>query len=123
MPDAAASGDAIMLRGKKNMLATECSRPTATKAEMGKMMARIFPATSRAAMASHTARQTRMLHKIPRKKSLTEPQGHLRLYKGNRLGADGAGPDVAHARHKFGRNRVMVPTQAGALTFRAGSTF
>jgi hypothetical protein len=51
--------------GMKYMFATLCSNPAATKAEMGGMIARIFPAVVRAEKVIQTARQTRMLHMIP----------------------------------------------------------
>src|SRR3972149_6625634 len=52
---------------KKYMFATLCSKPAATNAEMGNTMAMILSVTLRPAMAIHTARHTRMLHKIPLK--------------------------------------------------------
>src|SRR5574341_8802 len=52
--------------GRKYMLTTECSKPQATKALMGKTIARTLSATPRAPMQSHTARHTSTLHKIPR---------------------------------------------------------
>ena len=53
--------------GMKYMFATQCSKPAATKALTGRMMARILSVTLRAPSASHTARQTSTLHRIPRK--------------------------------------------------------
>ena len=43
------------------MLATTWSKPSATNAMIGKKMARILPATSSAASAIHTPRQTSQL--------------------------------------------------------------
>ena len=45
----------MMASGTRNMLATECSRPIATNAEMGNQMAIIFPPTSRACDARYAA--------------------------------------------------------------------
>ncbi len=53
----------------KYMFATECSKPDATKAIMGKKIAHILPVISVAAILSHTARTTSQLHKIPRTKA------------------------------------------------------
>merc|ERR1719506_2403895 len=52
--------------GMMNMLATECSSPSATNAEMGNQMATIFPAASRAKEAMYTAMQTSQLQRMPR---------------------------------------------------------
>ncbi len=52
--------------GMKYMFATQCSKPEATNAMMGKKMPKIFPTTSWDAIASHTARQTSQLQPIPR---------------------------------------------------------
>jgi hypothetical protein len=49
-----------------NMLATECSRPMATKAEIGNQMATILPGRSLAIEAIHTAMHTSQLHRMPR---------------------------------------------------------
>jgi len=49
----------------KNMLATLCSKPIATKAEMGKIIASILPVVSLAEFASQTARQTSQLQSMP----------------------------------------------------------
>jgi len=51
--------------GMKYMFATECSNPDATKAVMGKNIAKILPATSRDAIAIQTARQTSQLQPTP----------------------------------------------------------
>lgn len=51
--------------GIKYIFATECSKPSATKAEMGNTIAKTLLATSRAAKQSQTARHTSALHKIP----------------------------------------------------------
>merc|ERR1712113_305342 len=53
-----------MPSGRRNMLATECSRPMATKVEMGNQMPPILPVRSLAAPASQTAMQTNQLHII-----------------------------------------------------------
>ena len=55
--------------GKKYMLAIECSKPAATKAEIGTTMATALSTTLRPAIAIHTAMHTRMLHSTPRKKA------------------------------------------------------
>src|ERR1700733_843743 len=57
--------------GRKYMLATECSKPAAIKAETGNMRARILSVTDRPAYASQTAKQTSKLHRMPLKKSVT----------------------------------------------------
>ncbi len=68
---ASAAAAPLMKRqaGMKYMLAIECSNPEATKAEIGKMMAIILPAVLFAAIAIMTARSTRILQSIPRKKA------------------------------------------------------
>jgi predicted ATPase with chaperone activity len=57
-----------MAAGRKNMLATTWSNPSATKAMIGKKMARILPPMSSAPMAIHTARQTSQLQPTARMK-------------------------------------------------------
>jgi hypothetical protein len=52
---------------KKYMLATECSKPAATKAVIGKTMASTLSLTLRPAIAIHTAMHTSTLHSTPRK--------------------------------------------------------
>ncbi|CUP89347.1 Uncharacterised protein [Dorea longicatena] len=47
------------------MFATQCSKPPTTNAHIGKKIAHTFPAISLAEVAIKTARQTRILHKIP----------------------------------------------------------
>merc|ERR1719240_1204178 len=47
-----------MPSGMMNMLATECSRPSATKEEMRNQMHTILPPTSLAKEARYTAMQT-----------------------------------------------------------------
>ena len=51
--------------GRKNMLATQCSKPQATKAEIGRMMPITLSVTVRPAKPIHTARHTKMLHIMP----------------------------------------------------------
>ncbi len=51
------------------MLAIECSKPAATKAEMGNRMATNRSITLRPASAIHTAMHTSTLHNTPRKNS------------------------------------------------------
>jgi hypothetical protein len=53
----------------KYMLATLCSKPAATKGDIGNMTAKILSTTLRAARASQTAKQTKMLQRIPLKKA------------------------------------------------------
>lgn len=52
--------------GIKNILATECSNPIATKEEMGTKMPKIFPGSVLEAVAIQIARHTSQLAKIPR---------------------------------------------------------
>src|SRR6201999_670051 len=47
--------------GRKEMLATQCSKPTAIKAETGNKRARIMSVKDRPAYASQTAKQTSKL--------------------------------------------------------------
>ena len=56
-----------MATGRTYILAIECSKPTPTKAEIGGIITATLPATERAAKLIQTARQTSILHKIPRK--------------------------------------------------------
>ena len=52
--------------GMKYMFATLCSKPAATNALIGNRIAKILSVVVRAEYVSHTARQTRPLHKMPR---------------------------------------------------------
>ena len=56
----------LMPHGIMNMLATQCSNPMATKADMGSHTAMAFPPRVLAALACHTAMQTSQLHSMPR---------------------------------------------------------
>src|SRR3569832_1071034 len=58
-----------MASGIRYMLATLCSNPAATKAEIGKMIAIVLSVTLRPASAIHTARQTKTKHNMPKKKT------------------------------------------------------
>ena len=58
--------------GKKYMLATQCSKPQATKAAMGSKMPTTLSTTVLPAVPIHTARHTKMLHRMPRKKIVTQ---------------------------------------------------
>ena len=49
----------------KNMLATLCSKPAATNAEIGKTIAATLSITDRLAAASQTARQTKAFARMP----------------------------------------------------------
>ena len=51
----AARAGGVLPRGMMNMLATECSRPSAMKAEMGNQIATILPGRSLANDAMYTA--------------------------------------------------------------------
>lgn len=55
--------------GRKYILATECSKPSAAKAVIGKMIARILPETRCALIDNQTARQTSALQRTPRTKA------------------------------------------------------
>ena len=59
------------------MFATQCSKPAATNAAMGKTTARILSDTLRPALASHTARQTSTLQSTPLKKASLKDNEHL----------------------------------------------
>ena len=52
------------------MLATECSRPSAMKAEIGNQIATILPGRSLAKEAMYTAMHTSQLHRMPRKSAV-----------------------------------------------------
>src|SRR6267142_6242391 len=77
MTDASKSGGVLPVRvinqanGRKYMLATQCSKPAAMKAETGNASATILSVTDRPAYASHTARQTSRIHKTPLKNNVT----------------------------------------------------
>ena len=53
--------------GMKYMLATQCSNPHATKAEIGGRIERILSAVLRALKHIHTAMHTKALQKMARK--------------------------------------------------------
>jgi len=55
--------------GIKYMFATECSKPRVTKAVIGTIMAKILSVTVWQAKHNHTAKQIRVLHKIPEVKA------------------------------------------------------
>src|SRR5208282_6381782 len=57
-------------KDRKYMLATECSKPAATNAEIGRIRPMILSVTERPAAAIQTARQTSKLHRMPLKKSV-----------------------------------------------------
>ena len=59
------------------MLATQCSKPMATKAVTGNMQVTILSMTVRPAKPIHTARQTRKLHRMPRQKISSGPRASL----------------------------------------------
>ena len=56
--------------GRKNMLATQCSKPITTNAATGRMMPSTLSAVVRAPKPIHTARQTSRLHSTPLKNSV-----------------------------------------------------
>mmetsp|Transcript_13230 Transcript_13230/g.39547 ORF Transcript_13230/g.39547 Transcript_13230/m.39547 type:complete len:287 (-) Transcript_13230:10-870(-) len=58
-----------MPSGTMNILATECSRPSAMKAEIGNQMATILPGKSLAIDAMYTAMHTSQLQRMPRTKA------------------------------------------------------
>src|SRR3990172_1662459 len=76
-------------KGMKYMLAMLCSKPAATKAEIGKTTARILSATLRPARASQTARQTRMLQRIPLKKASQKGSVTFTFAASRLLGGEG----------------------------------
>src|ERR1700741_1124063 len=59
-------------RGRKYMLATQCSKPAAMKAETGNIRATILSVTDRPAYASQTAKQTSRLHRMPLTNNVTK---------------------------------------------------
>mmetsp|Transcript_4606 Transcript_4606/g.11638 ORF Transcript_4606/g.11638 Transcript_4606/m.11638 type:complete len:240 (-) Transcript_4606:307-1026(-) len=67
------SAPASMPWEMRNMLATECSKPSVTKVEMGMKMLRSLPGMLFEAMAIHTARQTSQLHSTPLAKRVVKP--------------------------------------------------
>src|SRR5215207_4246021 len=77
MADASKSGGTLPVcvinqaKGRKYMLATQCSKPAAMKAETGNTSATTLSVTDRPAYASHTAKQTSRLHKTPLKNNVT----------------------------------------------------
>src|SRR5450830_837289 len=68
-------------RGMRYILATECSKPAATKADTGNRMASTLSLVVRAPSDSHSARQTRTLHKMPRNSAW--PKGRVALSRAN----------------------------------------
>ena len=64
-------------RGTKYMLATECSKPAATKALIGGTMARTRSAVVRAESVSQTARQTSVLQSTPSATACAKPSSTL----------------------------------------------
>src|SRR5579859_4073423 len=60
--------------GMKNMFATLCSKPDATNAEIGGMIARILSVVVRALYASQTARQTSALQNAASAIACTKPR-------------------------------------------------
>ena len=62
----------------KYMFATECSKPSATNAAIGGMIARILSAVVWAPYVSHTAKHTRALQRSPEHYRLPEAEARLR---------------------------------------------
>ena len=63
--------------GTKYMFTTQCSKPEATKAVIGKTKARILSTVLRALKLSQTARITGILHRIPRKNEIWKQKPQL----------------------------------------------
>ena len=59
------------------MLAMECSKPAATKAEIGKTIAINLSVTVRPAKVIHTAVHTSTLHSTPRQKAVQNGKLHF----------------------------------------------
>src|SRR6266567_536524 len=66
-----------MAKGMRYMLATLCSNPAATNADIGKTMATALSMTLRPAKAIHTAMQTRTLQSTPLKKAVEKGSATL----------------------------------------------
>ncbi len=64
---AAPAALSIMASGMKYMFAMECSKPAATKAEIGNTIATSLSTTLRPANAIHMPKHTSALHSTPRK--------------------------------------------------------
>ena len=62
---------------RKNMLATQCSKPMATNAAMGSRMPTTLSTTVRAPKPIHTARHTNTLHRIALNKRVTQSSATL----------------------------------------------
>ena len=76
---ASASAAISAPNGRKNMLATECSNPPATKAVTGRNTASSLSVTVRPAVAIHTPRHTSMLATMPRRKAISNGRFTLPL--------------------------------------------
>mmetsp|Transcript_145383 Transcript_145383/g.264580 ORF Transcript_145383/g.264580 Transcript_145383/m.264580 type:complete len:225 (+) Transcript_145383:340-1014(+) len=66
-----------MPKGMRNILATQCSRPKATKPVMGKKTAMALAPISGVDVAIHTAMQTSQLHRIPLTSTAEKLAEHL----------------------------------------------
>lgn len=66
-----------MPKGTMNMLATECSNPRATNAEMGNQTATALPGALDAAFAMYTAALTSQLQRMPLLKACSPRHGHF----------------------------------------------
>ena len=61
--------------GIKYQLAILCSKPEVTNAIIGKKQDNIFPVVLSAEIASHTAKQTNQLQRIPLQKAIIHSEG------------------------------------------------
>jgi hypothetical protein len=65
--------------GIKYMLATQCANPAAKKAVIGKRIERVLSIAVKALKQSQTARQTRVLHRMPRMRASIKSSSHSTL--------------------------------------------
>mmetsp|Transcript_883 Transcript_883/g.986 ORF Transcript_883/g.986 Transcript_883/m.986 type:complete len:87 (-) Transcript_883:564-824(-) len=70
-----------MPNGIRNIFAIECSRPKATKAEIGNQMATILEIKEVHPDAMYTAMHTSQLHSTPRMNRVPKFEDNLRLLK------------------------------------------
>ena len=98
------------------MLAIECSKPSATKAEIGKTIARILPDTLCAANDSQIARQTSALANTPRRNASAKSSSTLAVAIATAVAATAPSP-IAKAPDRCTAAAVPpAPTKLAANT-------
>jgi len=107
------------------MLATLCSKPAATNAEMGKTIATALSTTLRPASAIHIARHIRILHSTPLKNAVQKESAsvgkHSQHNHGQQRQARLGDADTLHTLSDFLREKESNPKISGIVVLTRGS--